>query len=68
VQFSGPPTTENGRRTRHSETTIERNFRDCARLPLQKVKGFSIDQIRISTGYQYRRSWGRTCVLVPGRL
>ena len=42
------------RRTRHSETAIKRYIQDFARVVLLHKKGFSLDQIRISTGFSHR--------------
>lgn len=42
------------RRTRHSETAIKRYIQDFARVVLLHKKSFSIDQIRISTGFSHR--------------
>jgi len=42
------------RRTRHSETAIQRYIQDFARVALLHKKGFTIDQIRISTGFSHR--------------
>lgn len=42
------------RRTKHSETAIKRYIQDFARVALLHTKGFSIDQIRISTGFSHR--------------
>ena len=42
------------RRTRHSETAIKRYIQDFARVVLLSKKGFTLDQIRISTGFSHR--------------
>ena len=42
------------RRTRHSETAIKRYIQDFARVVLLHKKGFTLDQIRISTGFSHR--------------
>jgi hypothetical protein len=42
------------RRTHHSESAIKRYIRDFARVALLRKKAFSIDQIRISTGFSHR--------------
>jgi hypothetical protein len=42
------------RRTRHSETAIKRYIQDFARVVLLYKKGFTLDQIRISTGFSHR--------------
>jgi hypothetical protein len=42
------------RRTHHSESAIQRYIQDFARVILLNKKGFSLDQIRISTGFSIR--------------
>jgi Protein of unknown function (DUF1670) len=42
------------RRTKHSETAIKRYIQDFARVVLLHKKRFSVDQIRISTGFSHR--------------
>jgi hypothetical protein len=42
------------RRTHHSEAAIKRYIQDFARVILLHKKGFSVDQIRISTGFSHR--------------
>lgn len=42
------------RRTKHSETAIKRYLQDFARVALLHTKGFTLDQIRISTGFSHR--------------
>jgi hypothetical protein len=42
------------RRTKHSETAIKRYIQDFARVVLLQKKRFSVDQIRISTGFSHR--------------
>lgn len=42
------------RRTHHSETAIKRYIQDFARVVLLSQKGFTNDQIRISTGFSHR--------------
>ena len=54
LYFSGYQFSEIERRTRHSETAIKRYLQDFARVALLKSKGFSVDQIRISTGFSHR--------------
>ena len=41
-------------KTHHSETAIKRYIQDFAKIILLHTKGFSIDQIRISTGFSHR--------------
>lgn len=41
-------------KTHHSETAIKRYIQDFARIVLLHTKGFSVDQIRISTGFSHR--------------
>jgi hypothetical protein len=41
-------------RTHHSETAIKRYIQDFARVVLLSKKEFSVDQIRISTGFSHR--------------
>ena len=54
LYFSGYQFSEIERRTRHSETAIKRYLQDFARVALLKAKAFSVDQIRISTGFSHR--------------
>ena len=42
------------RRTKHSETAIKRYIQDFARVVLLHKKAFTVDQIRISTGFSHR--------------
>jgi len=42
------------RRTKHSETAIKRYLQDFARVALLHKKRFTVDQIRISTGFSHR--------------
>ena len=42
------------RRTKHSETAIKRYIQDFARVVLLHKKRFTLDQIRISTGFSHR--------------
>jgi hypothetical protein len=42
------------RRTKHSETAIKRYIQDFARVVLLHKKGFTIEEIRISTGFSHR--------------
>lgn len=41
-------------KTHHSETAVKRYIQDFAKIVLLHTKGFSIDQIRISTGFSHR--------------
>jgi len=54
LYLSGHLFTDIERRTRHSETAITRYIQDFARIVLLHKKGFTIDQIRISTGFSHR--------------
>jgi len=54
LYLSGHLFTDIERRTRHSETAIKRYIQDFARIVLLHKKGFTIDQIRISTGFSHR--------------
>jgi hypothetical protein len=54
LYLSGHRFSDIERRTRHSETAIKRYIQDFARAVLLHKKGFSLDQIRISTGFSHR--------------
>jgi hypothetical protein len=54
LYFSGHQFSEIERRTHHSETAIKRYLQDFARVALLHKKTFSLDQIRISTGFSHR--------------
>ena len=54
LYLSGHQFSEIEQRTKHSETAIKRYIQDFARVVLLQKKGFSIDQIRISTGFSHR--------------
>jgi hypothetical protein len=54
LYLSGHLFTDIERRTRHSETAIKRYIQDFARVALLHKKGFTLDQIRISTGFSHR--------------
>ena len=54
LYLSGYQFSEIERRTRHSETAIKRYIQDFARVLLLHQKSFSVDQIRISTGFSHR--------------
>jgi len=54
LYLSGYQFSEIERRTKHSETAIKRYIQDFARVVLLHCKGFSYDQIRISTNFSLR--------------
>jgi len=54
LYLSGYQFSDIERRTHHSETAIKRYIHDFARVILLHKKGFSLDQIRISTGFSHR--------------
>ncbi|MBX2992428.1 MAG: DUF1670 domain-containing protein [Bacteroidetes bacterium] len=54
LYFRGFQFTEIERKTRHSETAIKRYLQDFARVALLHLKRFSLDEIRISTGFSHR--------------
>ena len=54
LYLSGHQFSEIERRTKHSQTAIKRYIGDFARVVLLSQKGFSNDQIRISTGFSHR--------------
>jgi hypothetical protein len=54
LYLSGYQFSDIERRTKHSETAVKRYIQDFARVVLLHKKGFSIDQIRISTGFSHR--------------
>ena len=54
LYLSGYQFSEIERRTKHSETAIKRYLQDFARVALLHKKHFTIDQIRISTGFSHR--------------
>jgi len=54
LYLSGYQFSEIERRTKHSETAIKRYLQDFARVALLHKKRFTIDQIRISTGFSHR--------------
>jgi hypothetical protein len=54
LYLSGHQFSEIERRTKHSETAIKRYIQDFARVVLLHQKGFSLDQVRISTGFSHR--------------
>jgi hypothetical protein len=54
LYLSGYQFSEIEHRTKHSETAIKRYIQDFARVLLLHQKSFSVDQIRISTGFSHR--------------
>lgn len=52
--LSGYQFTQIEQKTRHSERAVKRYIQDFARVVLLQKKAFSIDQIRISTGFSHR--------------
>jgi hypothetical protein len=54
LYLSGYQFTQIEQKTRHSEGAIKRYIQDFARVVLLHKKEFSIDQIRISTGFSHR--------------
>jgi len=54
LYLSGYQFSDIERRTHHSETALKRYIQDFARVVLLHKKGFSLDQIRISTGFSHR--------------
>jgi hypothetical protein len=53
LYLSGHQFTEIERRTKHSETAIQRYIQDFARVVLLHLKDFTIDQIRVSTNFSH---------------
>jgi hypothetical protein len=54
LYLSGYQFTQIEQKTRHSEGAIKRYIQDFARVILLHKKSFSVDQIRISTGFSHR--------------
>jgi len=54
LYFRGYQFTEIEHKTHHSETAIKRYLQDFARVALLHLKRFSVDEIRISTGFSHR--------------
>jgi hypothetical protein len=54
LYLSGHQFSEIERRTKHSESAIKRYIQDFARVALLQKKGFTVDQVRISTGFSHR--------------
>ncbi len=54
MYLSGYQFSEIERRTHHSETAVKRYIQDFAKIILLYQKNFSVDQIRITTGFTHR--------------
>lgn len=54
LYLSGFQFSEIEKRTHHSETAVKRYIQDFCRIVLLHMKNFSVDQIRIATGYSNR--------------
>jgi biotin operon repressor len=54
LYISGYQFSEIERRTHHSETAVKRYIQDFTKIILLHMKGFSVDQIRISSGFSHR--------------
>jgi hypothetical protein len=54
LYLSGHQFSDIERRTRHSEGAVRRYIQDFARVVLLHKKSFSLDQIRITTGFSHR--------------
>ena len=54
LYLSGYQFSEIEKRTHHSETAVKRYIQDFCRIVLLHMKDFSVDQIRIATGYSNR--------------
>jgi Protein of unknown function (DUF1670) len=54
LYLSGYQFSDIERRTHHSEGAIKRYIQDFAKVVLLNKKGFSVDQIRIATGFSHR--------------
>ena len=54
LYLSGYLFTEIEKRTHHSETAVKRYIQDFSKIILLHLKDFSVDQIRISTGFSNR--------------
>jgi hypothetical protein len=54
LYLSGHQFSDIERRTHHSETAIKRYIQDFARVLLPHKKRFTLDQIRIATGFSHR--------------
>lgn len=54
MYFAGYQFSEIEKRTHHSETAVTRYIRDFAKIVLLHTKAFSVDQIRVTTGFSNR--------------
>ncbi len=54
LYFRGFQFTEIERKTHHAESSVKHYIQDFVRIVLLHVKGFTVDQIRISTGFSHR--------------
>jgi hypothetical protein len=54
LYLRGHQFTEIEQKTHHAESSIKRYIQDFARVVLLHIKRFSVDQIRISTGFSHR--------------
>ncbi len=54
LYLSGYQFSEIEKRTHHSETAVKRYIQDFCKIVLLNMKNFSLDQIRISTGFSNR--------------
>ena len=54
LYLSGYQFSEIEKRTHHSETAVKRYIQDFCKIILLHMKDFSVDQIRISTGFSNR--------------
>jgi Protein of unknown function (DUF1670) len=54
MYFHGFQFSEIEQKTRHSESSVRRYLQDFARIVLLHTKKFTVDQIRISTGFSHR--------------
>jgi hypothetical protein len=54
IYLSGFQFSEIELRTHHSETAVKRYIQDFSKIILLSSKGFSVDQIRITTGFSNR--------------
>lgn len=54
MYFHGFQFSEIEQKTRHSESSVRRYLQDFARIVLLHTKSFTVDQIRISTGFSHR--------------
>ena len=54
MYFAGYQFSEIEKRTHHSETAVERYIRDFAKIIMLYSKKFSVDQVRIATGFSNR--------------